>query len=71
MRQPMATIEAVKSAVAVKTMSEVDAVRRPQYQPSFRDAPKAQASDVQLHIGESVTTIVSMDSGLALTRAPE
>src|ERR1700730_4526307 len=29
----------------------------------------AQASDVQLHIGESILTIVVMDSGLAL-RAP-
>jgi hypothetical protein len=31
----------------------------------------AQASDVQLHIGESILPIVVMDSGLALTRAPE
>jgi hypothetical protein len=43
---------------------------------SFRDAPsvgncrpEAQASDVQLHIGESILPIVVMDSGLAL-RAP-
>jgi hypothetical protein len=31
---------------------------------SFREAPKDQASDVELHIGES------RDSGFALTRAP-
>jgi hypothetical protein len=32
----------------------------------------AQASDVQLHIGESILPMVVMDSGLArFTRAPE
>jgi hypothetical protein len=39
---------------------------------SFRDAPSwAQASDAQLRIGESITTIVSVDSGFSLSRAPE
>jgi len=32
---------------------------------------KAQASVAQLRIGESILTIVVMDSGLALARAPE
>jgi hypothetical protein len=32
---------------------------------SFRDGPKDQTSDVQLHIGES------RDSGFVLTHAPE
>jgi hypothetical protein len=30
-----------------------------------------QASDVQLQIGESILTMVVMDSGFALKRAPE
>jgi hypothetical protein len=30
----------------------------------------AQASDVQLHIGESIRTIVVMDSGLIASRCP-
>jgi hypothetical protein len=37
--------------------------------PSFRDAPLGAGYDVQLHIRESILTIVVMDSGLAL-RAP-
>jgi hypothetical protein len=32
---------------------------------------EAMSYDVHLHIGESITTIVSMDSGLALRAAPE
>jgi hypothetical protein len=31
----------------------------------------AQATDAQLRVGESILTMVVMDSGFALTRTPE
>ena len=46
-----------------------DEERLKQSQSSFRGAPLGASFDVQLHIRESITTIGSMDSGLAL-RAP-
>jgi hypothetical protein len=36
---------------------------------SFRGATTSRASDVQLHIAESITTIASMDSGPAPSKS--